>query len=135
MTSRMLWHADCNPALDVSHSNTAHMTTTPQLHGRALMFHSSLELMVTAVLLFGVTTIVRFAVEPSAISRAFPQIHVELVIVGVMVAVLLAGLIITRPGRISGGHMNPAIIACHVALWCVPRSWRGPLHRSSASQD
>src|SRR5690349_12213998 len=37
-----------------------HMTTTPQLQGRALMFHSSLELMLTAVLLFAVTTIVRF---------------------------------------------------------------------------
>jgi glycerol uptake facilitator protein/aquaporin Z len=90
------------------------MTTTPQLHGRALMFHSSLELMLTAVLLFAVTTIVRFVVGPSAISHVFPQIHVELVVVGAMVAVLIAGLITSRPGRISGGHMNPAI---SLAMW------------------
>jgi glycerol uptake facilitator-like aquaporin len=86
----------------------------PQLHGRALISHSSLELMLTAVLLFAVTTILRFVVGPSPISRAFPQIHVELVIIGVIVAVLLAGLIISRPGRISGGHMNPAI---SLAMW------------------
>ena len=96
------------------HATYMHMTTTPQLHGRALMFHSSLELVLTAVLLFAVTTIVRFVVGPSAISRAFPQIHVELVIVAIMVAVLLVGLIISRPGRISGGHMNPAI---SLAMW------------------
>jgi glycerol uptake facilitator-like aquaporin len=87
---------------------------TPQLHGRALISHSSLELMLTAVLLFAVKTILRFVVGPSPISRAFPQIHVELIIIGVIVAVLLAGLIISRPGRISGGHMNPAI---SLAMW------------------
>jgi len=73
-----------------------------------------LELILTSVLLFGVTTIVRFVVGPSPISRALPQIHVELFIVGALVAVLLAGLIISRPGKISGGHMNPAI---SLAMW------------------
>jgi glycerol uptake facilitator protein/aquaporin Z len=70
--------------------------------------------MLTAVLLFGVTTIVRFAVGPSMLSRTIPQIHIELLIVGAVVAVLLAGLIISRPGKISGGHMNPAI---SLAMW------------------
>jgi hypothetical protein len=44
--------------------------------------HSAIELILTSILLFGVTTIVRFVVGPSAISRAFPQIHVALLIVG-----------------------------------------------------
>ena len=38
----------------------------------------------------------------------------ELLIVGTAVAVLLAGLILSRPGRASGGHMNPAI---SLAMW------------------
>ena len=76
--------------------------------------HSALELILTSILLFGVTTIVRFVVGPSPISRAFPQIHVELLIVGAGVAVLLTGLIKSPLGKISGGHMNPAI---SLAMW------------------
>jgi glycerol uptake facilitator protein/aquaporin Z len=73
-----------------------------------------LELILTTVLLFGVTTIVRFVVGRSPISRAIPQVHFELIIVGAVVATLLAGLIISRPGKMSGGHMNPAI---SLAMW------------------
>ena len=76
--------------------------------------HSALELILTSILLFGVTTIVRFVVGPSAISRAFPEIHVELLIVGAGVGVLLTGLIKSPLGKISGGHMNPAI---SLAMW------------------
>jgi len=90
------------------------MNTTPQSQFSRLIRHSALELFLTAVLLFGVTTIVRFAVGPSPISRALPQIYVELIIVGAAVAALLAGLIISRPGKVSGGHMNPAI---SLAMW------------------
>ena len=93
----------------VSRSEERRMITTAQSQFSRLIRHSALELFLTAVLLFGVTTIVRFAVGPSPISRALPQIYVELIIVGAAVAALLAGLIISRPGKISGGHMNPAI--------------------------
>jgi glycerol uptake facilitator-like aquaporin len=79
-----------------------------------LVRHSVLELILTSVLLFGVTTIVRFAVGPSPISRAFPQIHVELLIVGAAVGVLLTGLIKSPLGKVSGGHTNPAI---SLAMW------------------
>src|SRR6266404_5636488 len=95
-----------------------HMTMRPRLQFGLLIRNSMLELILTSVLLFGVTTIVRFVVGPSPISRALPEIfleiHVELFIVGALVAVLLAGLIISRPGKISGGHMNPAI---SLAMW------------------
>jgi glycerol uptake facilitator protein/aquaporin Z len=53
-------------------------------------------------------------VGPSAISRAFPQIHIELLIVGAGVGVLLTGLIKSPLGKISGGHANPAI---SFAMW------------------
>jgi glycerol uptake facilitator-like aquaporin len=75
---------------------------------------SAFELMLSCVLLFGVATIVRWVIGPSPISRAFPQIHVQLLIIGVAVGLLLAGLILSPPGKISGGHVNPAI---SFAMW------------------
>jgi glycerol uptake facilitator-like aquaporin len=75
---------------------------------------SAFELILTFVLLFGVTSIVRWVTGPSLISRVIPQINVELLIVGAAVALLRVGLILTPPGRASGGHMNPAI---SLAMW------------------
>ena len=76
--------------------------------------NSARELILTFTLLFGVTSIVRWVIGPSLISRVIPQIHAELLIVGAAVALLLAGLILSPPGRASGGHMNPAI---SLAMW------------------
>src|SRR5260370_20128183 len=90
------------------------MSTKPQLQLGALIRNSGLEVILTSALLFGVTTIVRFVVGASPISRGLPQIHVQLFLVGALVAVLLSGLIVSRPGKISGGHMNPAI---SLAMW------------------
>jgi glycerol uptake facilitator-like aquaporin len=75
---------------------------------------SAIELILTSILLFGVVTIVRWVIGPSPISRAIPGIHAELWIVGAAVALLLAGLILSPPGRASGGHTNPAI---SLAVW------------------
>ncbi|SCZ16489.1 Major intrinsic protein [Streptomyces sp. 136MFCol5.1] len=71
--------------------------------------HSALECLLTFVLLFGVTTIVRWVAGPSPISDAVPQIRLQLLIIGGCVGLLLVGLILSRPGRTSGGHINPAI--------------------------
>jgi glycerol uptake facilitator-like aquaporin len=79
-----------------------------------LALHGGIELVLTSFLLFGITTIVRFVIAPSPISRLFPGIHLQLLIVGSAVALLLAGLIISGPGKVSGGHMNPAI---SLAMW------------------
>jgi glycerol uptake facilitator-like aquaporin len=79
-----------------------------------LVRHSALELILTFFMLFGVTSIVRWVIGPSLISRTFPEIQVELLIVGTSVAILIAGLILSPPGKASGGHMNPAI---SLAMW------------------
>jgi glycerol uptake facilitator protein/aquaporin Z len=80
----------------------------------AVLRCSSLECFLTFALLFGVTTIVRWVVGPSSISEAIPQIHLQLLVVGAGVGLLLVALIISPPGKASGGHINPAI---SLAMW------------------
>jgi len=63
---------------------------------------SALELLLTFLMLFGVTSIVRWVIGPSPISRTIPQIQAELLIVGSTVAILIAGLILSPPGRATG---------------------------------
>ncbi|MGP4021455.1 MIP/aquaporin family protein [Saccharopolyspora sp. 5N708] len=76
--------------------------------------HSALECLLTFILLFGVVTIVRWVTGASPLSAAVPQVRLQLLIVGVCVGLLLAGLILSRPGKLSGGHLNPAI---SLAMW------------------
>jgi glycerol uptake facilitator-like aquaporin len=70
--------------------------------------------LLTTVLLFGVASVVRWVIGASPISRAIPGIHLELLVVGVAVGLLLAGLILSPLGKASGGHINPAI---SLAMW------------------
>ena len=79
-----------------------------------LLRDSALELLLTLFMLFGVTSIIRWVIGPSPISRMIPQIHAELLIVGASVGILITGLILSPLGRITGGHMNPAI---SFAMW------------------
>ena len=76
--------------------------------------NSGYEALLTTALLFGVATIVRWVTGASPISRAIPGIHLELLLVGVVVGLLLAGLIVSPLGKASGGHLNPAI---SLAMW------------------
>jgi glycerol uptake facilitator-like aquaporin len=79
-----------------------------------LLRNSAYEAVLTAALLFGVAGIVRWVVGPSPVSRSIRGIHLELLVVGLLVGLLLAGLIRSPPGKASGGHMNPAI---SLAMW------------------
>jgi glycerol uptake facilitator-like aquaporin len=85
-----------------------------QLPLARILRDSALELLLTFLMLFGVISIVRWVIGPSPISQTIREIHAELLIVGVAVAVLIAGLILSPPGRITGAHMNPAI---SFAMW------------------
>jgi glycerol uptake facilitator-like aquaporin len=71
--------------------------------------HSAYEGALTTALLFCVASFVRWFIGPSAVSRVAPSIHLELLFVGLAVAVLIPALILSPLGRTSGGHMNPAI--------------------------
>ncbi|MFE9613971.1 MIP/aquaporin family protein [Streptomyces sp. NPDC006012] len=75
---------------------------------------SALECVLATVLLFGVTTIVRWVAGPSPVSAAIPRIHQELLVIAAGVGVLLAVLILSPAGKASGGHINPAI---SLAMW------------------
>jgi glycerol uptake facilitator-like aquaporin len=68
--------------------------------------HSAYEALLTTGLLFGVATAVRWVIGESPISRAVPGIHLQLLMVGVIVGLLLAGLILSPLGKASGGHLN-----------------------------
>jgi hypothetical protein len=52
-----------------------------------LLRDSALELLLTLFMLFGVTSIIRWVIEPAPISRMIPQIHAELLIVGASVGI------------------------------------------------
>ena len=79
-----------------------------------LLRSSAYEAVLTTILLFGVASAVRWFIGASPISRAVPGIHLELLLVGVIVGLLLAGLIVCPLGKVSGGHLNPAI---SLAMW------------------
>ncbi|WP_212909363.1 MIP/aquaporin family protein [Streptomyces sp. TS71-3] len=76
---------------------------------KVILRNSLLEFLLALVLLFTVTTIVRWVSGPSPVSSAVPSINLQLLIVGGAVGVLLSGLIVSPAGRVSGGHVNPAI--------------------------
>jgi glycerol uptake facilitator-like aquaporin len=76
--------------------------------------HSGLECLLTCALVFASITVARWVVGPSPVSAAIPRIHLRLLIIGACFVLILAGLILSRPGKISGGHMNPAV---SFAMW------------------
>jgi len=107
-------------------AETSESTSGPGSRGQArdvatpatIAGHSALEGLLTFGLLFGVITVVRWVVGPSPVSDAMPgrgmKLHVQLLIIGPCFVPILAGLILSRPGKISGGHMNPAV---SFAMW------------------
>ncbi|WP_329459027.1 MIP/aquaporin family protein [Streptomyces sp. NBC_01497] len=73
------------------------------------------EFVLTTVLLFVGVSVVRWVLDPSS-PLFIARIHVAIAVVGVLAGGVLTALILSPPGRRSGGHMNPAVTA---ALWLM----------------
>ncbi|WP_329403483.1 MIP/aquaporin family protein [Streptomyces melanogenes] len=76
---------------------------------------AAVECALTAVMMFLVVTMVRWLLDPAS-PLFIADLHLALGVVGALVAVLLAGLILSPAGRGSGAHLNPAV---SVALWLM----------------
>ncbi|MEU1075889.1 MULTISPECIES: aquaporin [unclassified Streptomyces] len=76
---------------------------------------AAVECALTAAMMFVVVTAVRWLLDPgSPLFIADPRL--ALGVVGALVAVLLAGLILSPAGRRSGAHLNPAV---SLTLWLM----------------
>ncbi len=73
------------------------------------------EFALTTVLLFTVVSAIRWLQDPRSPAYLTDR-TIALVLVGVISGGALAALMVSPPGRRSGGHMNPAVT---VALWLM----------------
>ena len=85
-------------------------------------------------MLFGVTSIVRWVIGPSLISRAIPEIQVELLIVGASVAILIAGSNPQSARQSDRGSHEPRHLSGDVAIRRFPRSGCRALYRCSVAR-
>jgi glycerol uptake facilitator-like aquaporin len=73
------------------------------------------EFVLTTLLLFLVVTVVRWVRDPAS-ALYIGNLRTALVVIGPVSGVVLLGLIVSPPGRRSGGHMNPSVT---IALWLM----------------
>jgi glycerol uptake facilitator-like aquaporin len=77
--------------------------------------YAGYEFLLTTSLLFSVVTAVRWVRDPAA-GVYISALRPALAVLAGLTAVLLVALILSPPGRRSGGHMNPAVT---IALWLM----------------
>jgi glycerol uptake facilitator protein/aquaporin Z len=73
------------------------------------------EFVLSTVLLFLAVTVIRWLRDPGS-ALCITDLHIALAVVGAVSGAILTGLILTPPGRRSGGHMNPAVT---IILWLM----------------
>ncbi|MEU6705521.1 MIP/aquaporin family protein [Streptomyces wuyuanensis] len=73
------------------------------------------EFVLTTVLLFLAVTVVRWLRDPDS-ALYVADLRMALVVIGAISGAILTGLILSPPGRRSGGHVNPAVT---VGLWLM----------------
>jgi glycerol uptake facilitator-like aquaporin len=89
--------------------------TRPALPRQLPLARAADEFVLTTVLLFLAVTVIRWLRAPSS-PIYISGLHVALAVIGAVSGAILIGLILSPPGRRSGGHMNPAVT---VALWLM----------------
>ena len=73
------------------------------------------EFALTAALLFAVVTVVRWLRDPGS-PLYIGGLQAALAVIGPLSGLILYGLILSPPGRRSGGHLNPAVT---LGLWLM----------------
>ncbi|MEU6341049.1 aquaporin [Streptomyces sp. NPDC046977] len=92
------------------------MTSVPPAPSlRLLLARAADEFALTTALLFVAVTVVRWLRDPGSALRV-ADLDAALAVIGVISGIVLTGLILSPPGRRSGGHTNPAVT---VALWVM----------------
>src|SRR5580698_1429554 len=77
--------------------------------------YAGCELLLTTFLLFSVVTAVRWLRDPGS-GVYIASLRPALAVLAGLTAVLLVVLVLSPPGRRSGGHMNPAVT---IAVWLM----------------
>lgn len=88
-------------------------TSAPSL--RPLLARAADEFALTTVLLFLAVTVVRWLRDPGS-ALCIADLDAALAGIGAVSGLILTALILSPPGRRSGGHTNPAVT---VALWLM----------------
>ncbi|MFE6845236.1 MIP/aquaporin family protein [Streptomyces sp. NPDC057686] len=88
----------------------ASVQTEPERRGYPLY-----EFALTAMLMFGVVTVIRWVLDPPS-PLALADVHAALLLVGALAGAFVFALLRSPWGRRAGAHMNPAIT---LALWLL----------------
>ncbi len=91
------------------------MSAVPSLPRQLPLMRAIDEFLLTTVLLFLAVTVVRWLRDPGS-ALYLADLKVALAVIGVISGAILTALILSPPGRRSGGHMNPSVT---VALWLM----------------
>jgi glycerol uptake facilitator-like aquaporin len=102
-------------ALSAHQHSEIMVSTASPLPRRLPLARAADEFALTTVLMFLVVTVVRWLRDPGS-TLYIGDLNVALAVIGVISGIILTALILTPPGRRSGGHMNPAVT---VSLWLM----------------
>ncbi|MET8330653.1 MIP/aquaporin family protein [Streptomyces sp. NPDC005181] len=91
------------------------MSTVPSLPHRLSLARAADEFVLATVLLFLAVTAVRWLRDPDSALYVADR-DAAIAVIGAFSGAILTALILTPPGRRSGGHMNPAVT---VSLWLM----------------
>ncbi|MFE4925143.1 MIP/aquaporin family protein [Streptomyces sp. NPDC056661] len=91
------------------------MSTFSSLSRRLRLARAADEFALTTVLLFLAVPVVRWLRDPDS-ALYLGDLYAALAVIGGFSGAILTGLILSPPGRRSGGHLNPAVT---VSLWLM----------------
>ncbi|MGW9025649.1 MIP/aquaporin family protein [Streptomyces sp. NPDC055722] len=91
------------------------MSTVTSLSRQLRLARAVDEFVLATVLLFLAVTVVRWLRDPDS-ALCVGDLDAALAVIGGLSGTILTGLILSPPGRRSGGHVNPAVT---VSLWLM----------------